>query len=302
MLTPQNYLPRPLAIFIMVLCATLFAGNHIAARFAFDDGTGLLLAVLARSSASLIIMLLIAIIGRATFKVPKPLVKFQIAVGVLIALQSLCLYSAITRIPVAMALLLVNTWPMMFILASWALGKRQPNIKTFILLMTILFGLVMVLDLRSAFNEQAVNKDALLGIVLASLSAVFLTITMWLTQYHLAPVAGSVRSSYTMLVVIIIMGIIGLSEVVPGGLDLPQSSVGWLGLVGLAVMYGIAFTLLFVLAPRLDMGSNSPMLNSEPVAALFLAYALLGQLLNEVQLVGGVIVVVGIVSLGLMSR
>ncbi len=101
---------------------------------------------------------------------------------------------------------------MMFILASWILGKRQPNIKTFILLMTILFGLVMVLDLRSAFNEQTVNKDALQGIVLASLSAVFLTITMWLTQYHLAPVAGSVRSSYTMLVVIIIMGIIGLSE------------------------------------------------------------------------------------------
>ncbi len=67
-------------------------------------------------------------------------------------------------------------------------------------------------------------------------------------------------------------------------------------------MYGIAFTLLFVLAPRLDMASNSPMLNSEPVAALFLAYALLGQFLNELQLVGGVIVVVGIVSLGLMDR
>jgi len=60
--------------------------------------------------------------------------------------------------------------------------------------------------------------------------------------------------------------------------------------------------LLFVLAPRLDMASNSPMLNSEPVAALFLAYVLLGQLLNEIQLVGGVIVVVGIVSLGLMDR
>ncbi|MEY8205983.1 MAG: DMT family transporter [Bermanella sp.] len=295
-------LPRPLAIFILVLCATLFAGNHIAARFAFSDGVGLLLAVLARSGVALILMLLIAFIGRAAFKIPKQMVAAQIAVGVLIAAQSVCLYSAITRVPVAMALLLVNTWPMMFILASWALGKRQPNVKTFILLMTILFGLVLVLDISSAFNGANVGAETLLGIVLATLAALFLALTMWLTQYHLAPIAGSVRSSYTMLVVVIIAAVMGVFEVLPGGLDLPQSDVGWWGLAGLAVMYGVAFTLLFVLAPRLDMASNSPMLNGEPVAALFLAYALLGQLLNEVQLVGGAIVVVGIVTLGLMGR
>jgi drug/metabolite transporter (DMT)-like permease len=293
-----GFLPRPLAIAILVLSASLFAGNHIAARFAFDSGAGLLLAVLARGAMALCLMLFIAFISKASFKIPKKLIKWQLLIGVLIAAQSLCLYSAINKIPVAVALLLVNTWPMMFILASWVMGKREPNLKTFLVLLIILMGLILVLDIDVNDTTGGMGEDAVFGMIMASLSALFLTMTMWLTQYQLVSVAGSVRSSYTMALVVIIMCVMGLFEVLPDGLNTPQTPDGWFGLISLAVLYAVAVTMLFVLAPRLDMASNSPVLNCEPVVSLLLAYIFLGQYLNSTQLLGGAVVVLGIVVIG----
>lgn len=290
-------LSRPLIIFILLLCAALFASNHIAARFAFDNGTGLLLAILARGFISLLLMLGIALQRKASFSIAKPLRKWQMVLGLLIAAQSLCLYSAISLIPVAMALLLVNTWPMMFIVCSWLLGKRKPNIFTLVILFIIIFGLFLVLDINM---EIEMDHDWLLGVALASFAAILLTFTMWITQYQLAEIPGSVRSSYTMAGVVLVMLILGVFNIIPDGLALPNNSQGWTGLILLAIFYAIAFTLLFVLAPMLDMSRNSPILNFEPVVSLFLGYAFLGQVLNTMQLIGGGFVVLGIMAIGLM--
>jgi drug/metabolite transporter (DMT)-like permease len=290
------FFSRPLAIALLVMSATLFAGNHIGARFAFDNGAGLLLAVLARSFLSLIFMLSIVKVRKASMLIPAHLVKWQLLLGFLIAAQSLLLYSAITLIPVAMALLLVNTWPMMFIVANWVTGKTKPNTKMFVLLIVILIGLIFVLDIDLS---APVSRNWLLGVGFGIASAVFLATTMWVTQYQLASIAGSVRSSYIMMVVVASMLVAGFLGVVPGGLDLPINVTGWAGLSALAVLYGIAVTTLFVLTPKLDMARNSPILNFEPVASLFLGYLFLGQFLNTMQLIGGAIVVLGIMAIGL---
>lgn len=297
--SPQSeFLPRPIAIALLIMSATLFAGNHIAARFAFDNGTGLLLAVLARSSMSLIFMLSIVKLRQASMVIPAPLRKWQVLLGFLITAQSLCLYSAITLIPVAMALLLVNTWPMMFILASWMAGKKSPNLKTFLLLMLILFGLILVLNIDT---NVPLTQDWIIGVGLATFSAMLLAATMWVTQYQLASIPGSVRSSYIMMIVVSLMLIAAWGEWLPGGSALPQNETGWFGLVCLTLLYAVAITTLFVLTPRLDMARNSPVLNFEPVASLFLAYGFLGQTLNSIQLIGGAIVMLGIMGIG-MSR
>lgn len=295
MKTNSAFFPRPISILLLVLAATIFASNHIGASFAFDNGTGLFVAVLARSAMALFFMLAIVKIRRASLFIPKAQRKWQLLIGVLISGQSLSLYKAITLIPIPMALLIVNTWPMMFILAHWATGKRAPNLKIFLYLMLILFGLIFALDIQS-HNEA--DEGWLLGVFLAGLSAVLLAGIMWLTQYQLADLPGSVRSSYTMLIAVILMIAAGAFDWLPGGGSLPENTTGWLGLLSLAIAYGIAITLLFVLTPKLDMARNSPMLNFEPVASLFLSYAFLGQVLNSNQLIGGALVLSGIIAIG----
>lgn len=293
-----NTLPRPLIIFILILSATLFASNHIAARFAFDNGAGLILAILARGLMSLLFMLAIVFINKSSLFIPPHLRKWQVALGLLIAFQSLFLYSAITLIPVPMALLLVNTWPMMFILASWLLGRSQPKLPVLLMLALILVGLFLVLDIDTSIELET---SWLLGVFFAWFSAVLLAATMWITQYYLAELPGSVRSTYTMMGVLAVVIIVGVLNVVPNGLSLPHNTTGWYGLLSLSIFYGIAITLLFVLAHKLDMARNSPILNFEPVASIFLAYGFLGQVLNSMQLLGGAIVVLGIVSIGFMK-
>jgi hypothetical protein len=62
----SNYLSRPLIIFIMLLCSVLFASNHISARIAFDNGTGLLLAIISRGIVALILISIIIIVKKAS--------------------------------------------------------------------------------------------------------------------------------------------------------------------------------------------------------------------------------------------
>ena len=48
--------PRHIAALILATLACSFAGNHIAARIAFDHEAGLLLAILCRSGVTLLVL------------------------------------------------------------------------------------------------------------------------------------------------------------------------------------------------------------------------------------------------------
>ena len=93
-----------------------------------------------------------------------------------------------------------------------------------------------------------------------------------------------------------------LAAVLGGGLHLPADSIGWWGLGLLTFFYGTAFTIMFTVLPRLGVVGNSPIMNAEPVFALVLAWALLGQSISVLQLVGAAIVVGAVMVLGLRKR
>jgi drug/metabolite transporter (DMT)-like permease len=57
-----------------------------------------------------------------------------------------------------------------------------------------------------------------------------------------------------------------------------------------------------VLLPKLGVVGNSPILNVEPVAALLMAWAILGQRIAPVQWAGALLVVGAVMSLGLRRR
>lgn len=296
-------LSRPLAITILLSAACLFAANHVAARVAFDDGTGVLLAILTRGSIAFLMMVSLVIAQRHRLVIPAGKRRWQLILGVMIAGQSLCLYSAVARIPVAVALLLVNTWPILYALLTWALGGRRPSVRFTAIMVVILIGLIMVLDLGTWLSDPiAMGPDWLSGVVLAETAALFFAVAIWVTENRLSRLPGAVRSVFTMMAVLALMAVGGLLGILPGGLDLPQSQSGWVALVSLAALYGTASTVLFVLVPRLNMSRNAPVMNLEPVASLLFGFVVLGQVLAPVQLVGGAVVLGGIVWLSLMRK
>ena len=87
-----------------------------------------------------------------------------------------------------------------------------------------------------------------------------------------------------------------------GGPHWPQSDIGWWGLAGLSCLYGSGFTLMFTVLPKLGVAANSAIMNMEPVFALALGWAVLGQQIAPVQVAGALLVVAVVIFLGLRKR
>ncbi|BBP78501.1 membrane protein [Pseudomonas sp. Ost2] len=291
-------LPRPLAVLILATLACAFAGNHIAARIAFDHDTGLLLAILCRSGVTLLVLAGLVFWQRETLKLKAGTWRWQLLMGLLIAAQSFCVYSAVARIPVALALLVGNTAPILLVLLNWALGGRAPTRQAMLLMGMILIGLVFALDVPQRLSSQDSGEAQWLeGILFGFAAASVFACALWITEHKLSQVRGSVRSLLTLLVVFCVTALLGLSELLPGGINQPGAPTGWLALGCLVLLYGLAFSLLFICVSRLDIVRNAPVMNVEPIASLLFGWLILDQLLSRGQVIGGLIVVGGIVLL-----
>ena len=292
--------PRAFALLLVLAC--LFGGNHVAARFAFNDGVDVATAVTLRSGGTALVVGLLVWQQRVAWSMSGRQRRFLGLVSLLVALQSLALYSAVARLPVALALLAFNTWPMWTAVWSRVLYGQRPDRRTVLATPVLLLGLALALDVLGAASGLGARGQWLqigTGVAYAMVAAGTFGLVMVLTQHELVALDGRLRSAITMGVV----GVLALA-VTPlvGGLHLPHSTSGWWGLVMLTVLYGTAFTLLFTLLPRLGVVGSSPILNVEPVAAMVMAWAWLDQRIAPVQVLGALIVVGTVMALGLRKR
>ena len=290
--------PRHIAVLILVLLACAFAGNHIAARIAFDHDTGLLLAILCRAGVTLLVLTSLVLWQRERPRLTPANWRWQLLLGLLIAAQSFFIYSAVARIPVALALLIANVAPILLVLLTWALGGAAPTRRAALLMGMIMLGLVFALDVPERLSSQGTTEAQWLeGIAFGFAAATVFACALWITDHKLSSLRGTVRSMLTMLIVFSAAAVAGFSGVLPGGVSLPSSSTGWTALVFLVALYGLGFCLLFICVTRLDMARNAPVMNVEPVASLLFGWLILDQLLSSGQIIGGLIVVAGIVML-----
>lgn len=289
----------PQAFVTLLLVACLFGANHVAARLALDDGVDVLTAVTARSLGTAAAVALLVAIAGVRARPSARQWRMLGAIALLVSLQSAGLYAAVARIPVALALLAFNTYPLWT--AAWArllYGERvEPRVMA---VMPVIFvGLALALDgvsaLRGAGATALVERMGI-GVALAVGTAALFGLVLALTQHEVANLDGRFRTAVTMAGV----GTLALVAALAGtGLHGPRSATGWIGLVGLTALYGTAITTAFTLLPRLGVVGNSPILNIEPVAALVLAWLILGQAIAPLQVVGALIVVGAVMALGL---
>lgn len=290
--------PRHIAVLILATLACSFAANHIAARIAFDHDTGLLLAMLCRAGVTLLALAALVFWRRESLRLSRTTWRWQILLGLLITVQSFCIYSAVARIPVALALLVVNLSPILLALLTWALGGPRPTRHALAIMGLILVGLVLVLDVPTRLmTSEAPDAKWIAGILFSLTAAGVFALALWVTEHKLSGMAGSVRSMLTLVVVFGASALLGASGVIPGGLGLPSATAGWIALGCLVLLYGAAFSTLFICMPRLNIARNAPVMNMEPVAGMLLGWLVLGQLLAPMQILGGLIVVGGIVLL-----
>ncbi len=291
-----------LAFLTLLLIAVMMGANHVAARFAFNDSVSVSTAVIFRSgvTASIITLLLLGQRVRLSFSHRHRVILP--AVGLLVAVQSYCLYSAVARLPVALALLAFNTYPLWT--AFWARIIYRHRAEPFVLraMPVMLIGLALALDVfgaASGLGASAHWQQIGAGVAFAIVAAATFGLAMVVTQHEAIDIDGRVRTAITLGIVTLLTSLLAFFT---GGWSLPASATGWWGLAGLTLFYGTAFTLMFSLLPRLGVVGNSAIMNIEPVCALVLAWLLLGQAIAPVQVAGALIVVGTVMVLGFRRR
>ncbi|HMQ72453.1 MAG TPA: DMT family transporter [Rubrivivax sp.] len=279
--------------------AVMFGANHVAARVAFDHGLDVATAVAVRGLATAGVVALLVWRARVPLRLDKRQVRAMAGIGVLVALQSVALYGAVARLPVALALLVFNTFPLWTALAARVFYGERPSRAVLAAMPVILAGLALALDVSGAaagLGAAAHWSRIGAGVALALGGAAAFGVVLALTQHEVAALDGRLRTTLTMALV----GVLALvATLALGGPRWPQAAAGWWGLAALTLLYGTGITTLFTLLPRLGVVGNSPLLNVEPVAALLLAWALLGQRVAPMQVLGALVVVGAVMTLGL---
>jgi drug/metabolite transporter (DMT)-like permease len=291
---------RPAGIFLMLVIACVMGANHIAARIAFDHGVNVTTAVTIRSGVTALAVLGLLLIYRVPFAMPAIALRRTLGIGVLVAVQSYCLYSAVARIPVVLALLAFNIYPMLLTLVTWAGGGPRPARLALAAMVVALFGLALVLDVVGKSADIAGRWQEIgTGVIYAFVAALAFSMVLFLQARWLKNVDGRLRSGLAMAVCAIIVGGAGAFS---GSLTAPADTPGWLGLALLTALYGSGITAMFVVLPRIAITSDTGVLNIEPVAALFMGWVLLGQSLSLLQGAGALIVIGAIIVLGTAKR
>jgi len=286
----------------LLLIALMMGANHVAARIAFNHGVDVATAVVFRSGVTALVIVLLLRIQNARVVFTARHKRMLPVIGLLIGVQSLCLYSAVARLPVALALLAFNTYPIWTALWARVVYRQKPERATLIAMPIILAGLALALDVFGAASGLgAAGQWARIGagVAFALAAAGTFGLALVITQHEAGDVDGRVRTATTMC----IAGLVALTTVaVQGGFHFPDAPAGWGGLATLTFLYGTAFTIMFTVLPKLGVVGNSAIMNVEPVFALMLAWLILGQAIAPVQ-VGGALIVVGtVMALGMRRR
>ena len=283
----------------LLLIALLMGANHVAARVAFDHGVDVATAVAVRSVATSLVVGLLIVVQRAPIATTSRQRRFLLAIGLIVSVQSMCLYSAVARLPVALALLAFNTYPLWTALWARTLYAHRPERRVVRAMPVMLLGLALALDVLGAASGLGATlqwQRIGAGVAFALAAAASFGLALVLTQHEAGTLDGRLRTVATMSIVAV-MALGGVAF--QGGLRLPDVAAGWWGLALLTLLYGTGITILFTVLPRLGVVGNSAIMNVEPVFALVLAWLILGQAIAPSQVAGALLVVATVVWLGL---
>jgi drug/metabolite transporter (DMT)-like permease len=286
----------------LLLIALMMGSNHVAARFAFQNGVDVATAVTVRSGVTALVVALLLWHQKVHISLTAKHKRALLAIGLLVGVQSLCLYSSVARLPVALALLAFNTYPLWTALWARLVYKHHPEPIMMRTMPVMLLGLAMALDVlgaASGLGAQAQWSVIGVGVAFALAAAATFGLALVFTQHEAGDLDGRLRTFSTMGCVFVLGSVVTAAQ---GGLHLPTADAGWWGLAALTFLYGTAFTIMFTVLPRLGVVGNSAIMNVEPVFALVLAWVLLDQAIAPIQVAGGLLVVATVMFLGLRKR
>ncbi|MDJ0519534.1 MAG: DMT family transporter [Trichodesmium sp. MO_231.B1] len=194
---------------------------------------------------------------------------------------------SLTKTTVANSNLLQNTTPIFTVLGGWLLLSKCFGSRFLIGTILALGGTFII-----AFQDFHLAKDALIGDVIALVSAIFYAGTILVTEH--------LRVKFKTTTILIWDSCLSCLLLLPFTLLfedrlLPISLSGWLAVIGLGILCGlIGWGILFYSLKQFSSGFISLIMLLEPIIAAFLAWAIFAEELSFLNGLTFVLVLSGI--------
>ena len=202
------------------------------------------------------------------------------AIGIPLCINNYLLNLAMAEIPVPLAVLLFYLWPAFTTSVSWLTGRERFRWTTLAGMGIAFAGVALALNVDFSAAQM---KGVWLAIGAAvAWSAAFILTSHFFQNRDTRP--ATLYMTATAAVVFVIASAFS-------GMVLPQNAAGWVGVIGVPFFYAFAMIGIFSASARLGPMRVGFYMNFEPIAAVILAWAILAQRLEAVQLAGGALVV-----------
>jgi drug/metabolite transporter (DMT)-like permease len=292
---------RPIGYVMVLLGALLFSVNGSVSKVALASGIDSLSLVLLRcGGCALVLFVLVLLVDRSRLRVRRDEWWTLIAYGIVaIAMVQWLYFVAIARLPVGIALLLEFTAPVM--VALWAKFVQHKDIRRglWLALALVLGGLALVAEVWNGLTLDLVGVVAGLGAAVA-LATYFvlgeravgdrdtLSLAMW--AFVIATVFWLVvHPPWT-----VPWSSLTESVSLTGALS-AQWVPAWVLVAWIVVLGTVAPFLLEIGALRHVPATRAGIVaTAEPVLAAWVAWLWLGEVLAPMQVLGAVVVVVGV--------
>src|SRR5207248_1359556 len=191
----------------------------------FDHGASVVTGVSVRATFTTLVLFVMMRLQGVSLAIPRALRGRTLLAGLLIATQSYCLYSAVALIPPALALLVFQTSPMLYVLLTWALGREAPRWRALWPMALALAGLALALNLRPA-HLAADWAAVLAGFYCVAMASLFFVLPR-------IPTTSTAALNFEPIALLVLGWVFLGFTVTPlqlAGAVLTVSAIAWLGL------------------------------------------------------------------------
>ncbi len=265
--------------------AAAFAISVIIAPALYASGSDPLTFISVRSVFVAGTLAAALVISQRPVALPAGVAVGCVAIGILMTVQTLAFFTAISRIPVSIGTLIEYTYPFQVAIVARMLYSEALPFQRVLVILGALVGLMLVIEI----TQPDVALDPF-GVGLMVFASMLLTAKTMATHRLLQRLDSRRTSLYLSLTVAVVCSVTYLAT--PLEPAWPQTTSGW-WLLAVAPIASLAGMLCFYTGlARIGPSRAAMLANCEPVFILLLAMMLLGETFTMQQSLGALLLLV----------
>ena len=212
--------------------------------------------------------------------------SIALGVGIIFAGLVFCLFKAIEAIDVPTAVLSYFVYPLLTGLAASLFGLERLRWQGAVCAVAAFFGLAVMIGAHPAGLAFA-------GVSYALAAACCRTAILLVTRAYLTGTDARLTTWYSLISSTLVFIALSLGT---RTWNPPQTSIGWLALVGMSIAITAGILFVFVSTVRIGPFRTALIMNLEPLTATIMSALLLGEVITPVQGVGSAIMLAALVA------